>query len=148
MVIHILRCLCKHSNSLTTVDICNLPLFLLQAVRAINGCDHDSTPEEFTNRVFDKIDVNGDGKKPNSYTQIIYWLCRNLREECCNNIELQPFFLEICGVHGIAQLRHTRQNAYMKANNSARAVSWLNRKILIVGLFQKCAVYVVLGDIV
>ncbi|KAG8576486.1 guanylyl cyclase-activating protein 1-like [Hyla sarda] len=37
-------------------------LNIIKAVRAINGCDHDTTPEEFTNRVFDKIDVNGDGE--------------------------------------------------------------------------------------
>ncbi|MEQ2164259.1 Guanylyl cyclase-activating protein 1 [Goodea atripinnis] len=36
---------------------------LLQAIRAINGNDNqDSTAEEFTNRVFDRIDVNGDGE--------------------------------------------------------------------------------------
>ncbi|XP_018419919.1 PREDICTED: guanylyl cyclase-activating protein 1-like [Nanorana parkeri] len=37
-------------------------LNIIKAVRAINGCDHDTTTEEFTNRVFDKIDINGDGE--------------------------------------------------------------------------------------
>lgn len=35
----------------------------LQAIRAINGNDNqESTAEEFTNRVFDRIDINGDGE--------------------------------------------------------------------------------------
>uniref|UniRef100_A0A8C9FC49 EF-hand domain-containing protein n=1 Tax=Pavo cristatus TaxID=9049 RepID=A0A8C9FC49_PAVCR len=32
------------------------------AIRAINGGDHETSAEEFTNRVFNKIDVNGDGE--------------------------------------------------------------------------------------
>uniref|UniRef100_A0A8D2LU80 EF-hand domain-containing protein n=1 Tax=Varanus komodoensis TaxID=61221 RepID=A0A8D2LU80_VARKO len=32
------------------------------AIRAINGCDHETSAEEFTNRVFSRIDVNGDGE--------------------------------------------------------------------------------------
>nr|XP_015816177.1 guanylyl cyclase-activating protein 1 isoform X1 [Nothobranchius furzeri] len=37
--------------------------FLLQAIRAINGNDNqDQSAEEFTNRVFDRIDINGDGE--------------------------------------------------------------------------------------
>uniref|UniRef100_A0A8C5TKG3 EF-hand domain-containing protein n=1 Tax=Malurus cyaneus samueli TaxID=2593467 RepID=A0A8C5TKG3_9PASS len=32
------------------------------AIRAINGGDHETSAEEFTNRVFDRIDVNGDGE--------------------------------------------------------------------------------------
>ncbi|XP_041112196.1 guanylyl cyclase-activating protein 1-like [Polyodon spathula] len=37
-------------------------LNIIKAIRAINGCDQVSSVEEFTNRVFDKIDVNGDGE--------------------------------------------------------------------------------------
>ncbi|XP_025050899.1 guanylyl cyclase-activating protein 2-like isoform X1 [Alligator sinensis] len=37
-------------------------LNIIKAIRAINGCDHETSAEEFTNRVFDKIDVNGDGE--------------------------------------------------------------------------------------
>uniref|UniRef100_H3ADB7 Guanylate cyclase activator 1A n=1 Tax=Latimeria chalumnae TaxID=7897 RepID=H3ADB7_LATCH len=33
-----------------------------RAIRAINGCNQEVSVEEFTNRVFDKIDVNGDGE--------------------------------------------------------------------------------------
>uniref|UniRef100_A0A8C9N2A0 EF-hand domain-containing protein n=1 Tax=Serinus canaria TaxID=9135 RepID=A0A8C9N2A0_SERCA len=32
------------------------------AIRAINGGDHETSAEEFTNRVFNRIDVNGDGE--------------------------------------------------------------------------------------
>lgn len=39
------------------------PVLLFQAIRAINGGDHETSAEEFTNRVFNKIDVNGDGEK-------------------------------------------------------------------------------------
>lgn len=36
---------------------------LLQAIRAINGNEsQEMTAEEFTNRVFDRIDINGDGE--------------------------------------------------------------------------------------
>jgi len=36
---------------------------LPQAIRAINGNENqETTAEEFTNRVFDRIDVNGDGE--------------------------------------------------------------------------------------
>ncbi|KAF7254301.1 Guanylyl cyclase-activating protein 1 [Varanus komodoensis] len=34
----------------------------MPAIRAINGCDHETSAEEFTNRVFSRIDVNGDGE--------------------------------------------------------------------------------------
>ncbi|XP_067325502.1 guanylyl cyclase-activating protein 1-like [Anolis sagrei] len=37
-------------------------LNIIQAIRAINGCNHETSAEEFTNRVFDRIDVNGDGE--------------------------------------------------------------------------------------
>ncbi|NXX97309.1 GUC1A protein, partial [Centropus bengalensis] len=33
-----------------------------QAIRAINRCNETMTAEEFTNMVFDKIDINGDGE--------------------------------------------------------------------------------------
>lgn len=37
--------------------------FVLKAIRAINGNeDQELSAEEFTNRVFDRIDVNGDGE--------------------------------------------------------------------------------------
>uniref|UniRef100_A0A8D0C5U6 EF-hand domain-containing protein n=1 Tax=Salvator merianae TaxID=96440 RepID=A0A8D0C5U6_SALMN len=36
-------------------------LSIIQAIRAISGSDHETTAEEFTNRVFNRIDVNGDG---------------------------------------------------------------------------------------
>lgn len=41
------------------------PYFIssLQAIRAINGCENqEMTAEDFTNRVFDRIDINGDGE--------------------------------------------------------------------------------------
>ncbi|XP_030632322.1 guanylyl cyclase-activating protein 1 [Chanos chanos] len=38
-------------------------LNIIKAIRAINGSDNQElTAEEFTNRVFDKIDINGDGE--------------------------------------------------------------------------------------
>uniref|UniRef100_A0A8C3XUT8 EF-hand domain-containing protein n=1 Tax=Chelydra serpentina TaxID=8475 RepID=A0A8C3XUT8_CHESE len=39
-------------------------LNIIKAIRAINGCDYETSAEEFTNRVFNKIDVNGDGEIP------------------------------------------------------------------------------------
>ncbi|KAG2468352.1 GUC1A protein, partial [Polypterus senegalus] len=35
-------------------------LNIIKAIRAINGCNHEMTAEQFTNMVFDKIDINGD----------------------------------------------------------------------------------------
>ncbi|XP_043943817.1 guanylyl cyclase-activating protein 1-like [Protopterus annectens] len=37
-------------------------LNIIKAIQAINGCDQEASAEEFTNRVFDRIDVNGDGE--------------------------------------------------------------------------------------
>ncbi|KFV06464.1 Guanylyl cyclase-activating protein 1, partial [Pterocles gutturalis] len=37
-------------------------LNIIKAIRAINGGDHETSAEEFTNRVFNKIDMNGDGE--------------------------------------------------------------------------------------
>ncbi|KAJ3603058.1 hypothetical protein NHX12_030802 [Muraenolepis orangiensis] len=37
-------------------------LFIIKSIRAINGAHNDMSAEEFTNMVFDKIDINGDGK--------------------------------------------------------------------------------------
>lgn len=38
-------------------------ILFLQAIRAINGNENqDVTAEDFTNRVFDRIDINGDGE--------------------------------------------------------------------------------------
>ncbi|XP_067915865.1 guanylyl cyclase-activating protein 1-like [Heterodontus francisci] len=37
-------------------------LNIIKAIRAINGCQQDMSAEEFTNHVFDNIDVNGDGE--------------------------------------------------------------------------------------
>ncbi|XP_038608333.1 guanylyl cyclase-activating protein 1-like [Tachyglossus aculeatus] len=37
-------------------------LNIIKAIRAINGCEHETSAEEFTNRVFDRIDINGDGE--------------------------------------------------------------------------------------
>uniref|UniRef100_A0A8C8SID2 Guanylyl cyclase-activating protein 1 n=1 Tax=Pelusios castaneus TaxID=367368 RepID=A0A8C8SID2_9SAUR len=37
-------------------------LNIIKAIRAINRCDETMTAEEFTNMVFDKIDINGDGE--------------------------------------------------------------------------------------
>lgn len=38
-------------------------VLFLQAIRAINGSEsQDITAEDFTNRVFDRIDINGDGE--------------------------------------------------------------------------------------
>lgn len=38
-------------------------LVLLQAIRAINRCNESMSAEEFTDMVFDKIDINGDGEE-------------------------------------------------------------------------------------
>ncbi|KAM8976466.1 guanylyl cyclase-activating protein 1 [Pelodytes ibericus] len=37
-------------------------LNIIRAIRAINRCNDEMTAEEFTNMVFDKIDINGDGE--------------------------------------------------------------------------------------
>ncbi|XP_056156564.1 guanylyl cyclase-activating protein 1 [Lampris incognitus] len=37
-------------------------LLIIKSIRAITGADHDMSAEDFTNMVFDKIDVNGDGE--------------------------------------------------------------------------------------
>ncbi|NXG63288.1 GUC1A protein, partial [Hemiprocne comata] len=37
-------------------------LNIIKAIRAINRCQETVTAEEFTNMVFDKIDINGDGE--------------------------------------------------------------------------------------
>ncbi|POI28380.1 hypothetical protein CIB84_007870, partial [Bambusicola thoracicus] len=37
-------------------------LNIIKAIRAINRCNEAMTAEEFTNMVFDKIDINGDGE--------------------------------------------------------------------------------------
>ncbi|KAL8222657.1 UNVERIFIED_CONTAM: Guanylyl cyclase-activating protein 1 [Gekko kuhli] len=37
-------------------------LNIIKAIRAINGGSHETTAQEFTNRVFDEIDANGDGE--------------------------------------------------------------------------------------
>lgn len=48
------------------------PALPFQAIRAINGGDHETSAEEFTNRVFNKIDVNGDGEKcPNAIPALL-----------------------------------------------------------------------------
>ncbi|KAM7128369.1 guanylyl cyclase-activating protein 1-like isoform 1-T1 [Ciconia maguari] len=50
-------------------------LNIIKAIRAINGGDHETSAEEFTNRVFNKIDVNGDGKIPVFVIQLRWSLC-------------------------------------------------------------------------
>ncbi|XP_047440019.1 guanylyl cyclase-activating protein 1 [Mugil cephalus] len=37
-------------------------LLIIKSIRAINGISYEMTAEDFTNMVFDKIDVNGDGE--------------------------------------------------------------------------------------
>ncbi|XP_067861497.1 guanylyl cyclase-activating protein 1 [Heptranchias perlo] len=37
-------------------------LNIIKAIRAINGCHQNMSAEEFTNQVFDNIDINGDGE--------------------------------------------------------------------------------------
>ncbi|KAJ8258786.1 hypothetical protein COCON_G00177980 [Conger conger] len=37
-------------------------LVIIKSIRAINGTDLDMTDEDFTNMVFDRIDINGDGE--------------------------------------------------------------------------------------
>ncbi|KAG8541650.1 hypothetical protein GDO81_012238 [Engystomops pustulosus] len=37
-------------------------LNIIKAIRAINRCNDEMTAEEFTDMVFDKIDINGDGE--------------------------------------------------------------------------------------
>ncbi|KAJ8412031.1 hypothetical protein AAFF_G00142980 [Aldrovandia affinis] len=37
-------------------------LVIIKSIRAINGAKHEISAEEFTNMVFDKIDINGDGE--------------------------------------------------------------------------------------
>ncbi|XP_037551772.1 guanylyl cyclase-activating protein 1 isoform X1 [Nematolebias whitei] len=50
-----------YSSSTQQADF--LLLLLRQAIRAINGDENqEATAEEFTNRVFDRIDINGDGE--------------------------------------------------------------------------------------
>lgn len=34
----------------------------VQSIRAINGIAYEMSAEDFTNMVFDKIDINGDGE--------------------------------------------------------------------------------------
>ncbi|PIO26879.1 hypothetical protein AB205_0067350 [Aquarana catesbeiana] len=44
-------------------------LNIIKAIRAINRCNDEMTAEEFTDMVFDKIDINGDGESSlNSFT--------------------------------------------------------------------------------
>lgn len=55
----------RQSRGQRPVCNCNVHYYyyFLQAIRAINGTDsQDTTAEDFTNRVFDRIDINGDGK--------------------------------------------------------------------------------------
>lgn len=54
--------------------------FFFQAIRAINGGDHETSAEEFTNRVFNKIDVNGDGE--NAMSVILLSLSAKERDPC------------------------------------------------------------------
>uniref|UniRef100_A0A8C4XWT7 EF-hand domain-containing protein n=1 Tax=Gopherus evgoodei TaxID=1825980 RepID=A0A8C4XWT7_9SAUR len=49
-------------------------LNIIKAIRAINGCDHETSAEEFTNRVFNKIDVNGDGEIPVLPRPLEFWV--------------------------------------------------------------------------
>ncbi|XP_029907487.1 guanylyl cyclase-activating protein 1 [Myripristis murdjan] len=37
-------------------------LLIVKSIRAINGLHHEMSAEDFTNMVFDKIDINGDGE--------------------------------------------------------------------------------------
>ncbi|XP_078738455.1 guanylyl cyclase-activating protein 1 [Lampetra fluviatilis] len=37
-------------------------LNIIKAIRGIDGCAHETSPEEFTSIVFDRIDVDGDGE--------------------------------------------------------------------------------------
>ncbi|KAG9353074.1 hypothetical protein JZ751_017650 [Albula glossodonta] len=37
-------------------------LVIIKSIRAINGATHEMSAEDFTNMVFDKIDINGDGE--------------------------------------------------------------------------------------
>ncbi|XP_071398203.1 guanylyl cyclase-activating protein 1 [Centroberyx affinis] len=37
-------------------------LLIIKSIRAINGVHHEMSAEDFTNMVFDKIDINGDGE--------------------------------------------------------------------------------------
>lgn len=37
-------------------------LLIIKSIRAINGMDNEMSAEDFTNMVFDKIDINGDGE--------------------------------------------------------------------------------------
>ncbi|KAJ7421295.1 guanylyl cyclase-activating protein 1-like [Pitangus sulphuratus] len=46
----------------TQEAVCKWKLGKQEAIRAINGGDHETSAEDFTNRVFDRIDVNGDGE--------------------------------------------------------------------------------------
>ncbi|MBN3288344.1 GUC1A protein, partial [Polyodon spathula] len=39
-----------------------LRFFIRQAIRAINGCKHEMTAEEFTSMVFEKIDSDSNGE--------------------------------------------------------------------------------------
>ncbi|XP_071782040.1 guanylyl cyclase-activating protein 1 [Centroberyx gerrardi] len=37
-------------------------LLIIKSIRAIDGVHHETSAEDFTNMVFDKIDINGDGE--------------------------------------------------------------------------------------
>uniref|UniRef100_A0A3B4AZJ0 Guanylyl cyclase-activating protein 1 n=1 Tax=Periophthalmus magnuspinnatus TaxID=409849 RepID=A0A3B4AZJ0_9GOBI len=37
-------------------------LLIIKSIRAISGVSHDISAEDFTNMMFDKIDINGDGE--------------------------------------------------------------------------------------
>uniref|UniRef100_A0A665UJQ6 Guanylyl cyclase-activating protein 1 n=1 Tax=Echeneis naucrates TaxID=173247 RepID=A0A665UJQ6_ECHNA len=39
-------------------------LLIIKSIRAINGVPQEMSAEDFANMVFDKIDINGDGKTP------------------------------------------------------------------------------------
>uniref|UniRef100_A0A8C3Q1L1 EF-hand domain-containing protein n=1 Tax=Chrysolophus pictus TaxID=9089 RepID=A0A8C3Q1L1_CHRPC len=60
-------------------------LNIIKAIRAINGGDHETSAEEFTNRVFNKIDVNGDGEKHPTATPALL-----PPQPCCHPTEMLP----------------------------------------------------------
>ena len=69
----------------------NLILFL-QAIRAINGHENQETSaEDFTNRVFDRIDINGDGKSVGTM-----WRLRFKREFIVGGQCLDTYQLYCC----------------------------------------------------
>lgn len=66
--------------------------YLLQSVRAISGVDQEISAEDFTDMVFEKIDINGDGTCLSVCLVYIYM---------CNKDDMNKVFVCIrCALYG------------------------------------------------